>query len=69
MLETYQKLKQKCYWPNTYSDIQKTINNCEICQQNKYERKPFQINDNLTQTPTKPFQKVNKNALMLEKKI
>jgi len=40
-----------------YNDVQKTINNCEICQQNKYERKPFQIDDNLAQTPTKPFKK------------
>ena len=30
MLETYQKLKQKYYWPNMCSDVQKTINNCEI---------------------------------------
>ena len=51
-----------------YSDIQKTINNCEICQQNKYERKPFKIDDNLTQTPTKPFQKVNIDTLTLERK-
>ena len=67
ILETYQKLKQKYYWPNLYNDIQKYINNCEICQSNKYERKPIQVNDNLTQTPNKPFQKINIDTLTLEK--
>lgn len=34
ILETYQKLKRRYYWPNMFQDIQKYINNCEICQQN-----------------------------------
>ena len=69
ILETHQKLKQRYYWPNMYHDIQKVINNCEICQNNKYERKLFQIDDNLTQTPIKPFQKINIDTLTLEKKL
>ena len=68
ILETYQKLKRKYYWPNIFNDIQKYINNCDICQNNKYERKPIQIDDNLTQTPCKPFQKINIDTLTLERK-
>ena len=67
MLETYQKLKQKYYWPNIFNDIQKYINNCDICQNSKYERKPIQMDDNLTQTPCKPFQKINIDTLTLER--
>jgi len=68
ILETSQKLKQKYYWPNLYNDIQKCINKCDICQNNKYERKPFQTNDNLTQTPSKPFENMNIDTLTLERK-
>lgn len=68
ILETYQKLKQKFYWPNMYHDIQKYINNCEICQTNKYERNPFQIKNNLTETPDKPFQTINIDTLTLDKR-
>jgi Reverse transcriptase (RNA-dependent DNA polymerase)./Integrase core domain. len=68
ILETYQKLKRRYYWPNAYQDIQKTINNCETCQNNKYERRPFQINENITETPNKPFQKINIDTLTLERK-
>ena len=55
ILETYQKLKRRYYWPKAYHDIQKTINNCETCQNNKYERRPFQINENVTETPKNHF--------------
>jgi len=66
--ETYLKLKGKYYWPKMYNDIQRFINNCEICLDNKYERKPIQINDNLTVTPSRPFEKINIDTLTLEKK-
>ena len=66
--ETYLKLKNRYYWPNMLTDVQKFINNCEICLNNKYERQPIQIDDNLTVTPSKPFQKINVDTLTLERK-
>lgn len=66
ILETYQKLKRKYYWPNMLVDIQKYINNCDICQQNKYERNPYQIIDNLTQNPKYPFDILHIDTLTLE---
>ena len=59
--ETYFKLKSKFYWPNMLTDIQKYINNCEICLANKYERQPIKLNDNLTETPKKPNEKVKRH--------
>lgn len=67
ILETYQQLKRKFYWPNLYQNIQKYINNCELCQTNKYERNPYQLNDNLTKTPSQPFQIINIDTLTLER--
>lgn len=66
ILETNQKLKQKYYWPNMYIIIQKYINNCNLCQLNKYDRMPYELNDNLTKTPYKPFQIINIDVLTLE---
>lgn len=43
ILETYNHLKQKYYWPNLRDSIQSFINKCEICLQNKYERHPYKI--------------------------
>lgn len=68
ILETYQKLKRNFYWPNMFIDIQKYINNCDICQQNKYERNPYQIPVNLTQSPKYPFDIVHIDTLTLENK-
>lgn len=68
ILETYTRLKRNYYWPKLYESIQKFINNCEICQENKYERRPFRLNDNLTETSKCPFDKIHIDVLTLEKK-
>lgn len=64
--ETYAKLKRQYYWPKMHFDIQKYINNCEICQLNKYERNPFRINDNLTVTAKFPFDIIHMDTLTLK---
>lgn len=68
ILETYHKLKRKSYWPNMFLSIQKYINNCDICQQNKYERNPYQLPDNLTPSPKFPFDILHIDTLTLENK-
>lgn len=40
---------------------QKFINNCDICQNNKYKRQRIQTNINLTQMPNKPFERKYSN--------
>ena len=66
--ETYLKLKNKYYWPNMLVDIQKYINNCEICLANKYERQPIKLDNNLTETPKRPFEKISVDTLTLQRK-
>ena len=38
--ETEAQLKIQNYWPNMKKIISKIVNNCELCQINKYERNP-----------------------------
>ena len=66
IFETYSKLRRQYFWPKMYNDIQKFINNCEICQLNKYERNPYQLNDNLTKTPKFPFDIIHLDTITLE---
>ncbi|QBP37036.1 putative RdRP [Lampyris noctiluca errantivirus 1] len=65
--ETYQKLRNRYYWPNMIKTISDYINKCEICLKNKYERDPIKISDNLTPTPNTPFEIINLDTLTLEK--
>ena len=48
-------------------DIQKFINNCELCQNSKYERNPYKIPDQLTPNPKHPFDIVHIDILTLNK--
>lgn len=64
--ETYMKLKRRFYWPKMHFDTNKFINNCETCLFNKYERNPFQLNDNLTKTAKFPFDIVHIDTITLE---
>lgn len=49
--ECYQNLKDKIYYPKLRQHIQLIINNCEKCQQIKYDRKPIKPKFSLTETP------------------
>lgn len=48
-------LKRKYYWPNMDKDVRNYINSCELCQKNKYERTPIQIQFRPNPIGTKPF--------------
>lgn len=51
--ETYKTLKDKIYYPKLQEHIQLIINNCEKCQEIKYDRKPIKPALAITETPTK----------------
>lgn len=53
--ETYLYLKRDFYFPQMQRLINKTINNCEICQTLKYDRNPPKLRFQLTETPSKPL--------------
>lgn len=57
--ETTMKIKQNYYWPTLNADIEDRINNCDICQINKYDRNPIRQQYSLTPTAKKPFEIVN----------
>lgn len=64
--ETYQKIKERYYWPNAKNSVQTYINDCEICQQSKYERNPVKIKMNVTPTATKPFEIIHIDTFTFE---
>lgn len=64
--ETEQKIKSKYYWPYLKNSVQTFINDCEICQQSKYERNPIKIKMNITPTATRPFEIVHLDTFTLE---
>ena len=52
ILETYNHIRNKIYYPKLMELIQIVINQCEICQEVKYDRKPIKPKLNITETPT-----------------
>lgn len=57
--EMKQSLTSKYYWPKMSEHIEHYINNCEVCQKNKYDRNPPVIKFNLTPTTSKPFEHIH----------
>lgn len=64
--ETEQRIKNIYYWPELKNSIQTFINDCEICQQSKYERHPVKLQMNITPTPVKPFEILHADTFTLE---
>ena len=52
--ENFQQLKSKIYHPKLKLRIQQFINNCYICNIEKYDRKPIAQMFRITETPDKP---------------
>lgn len=50
--ETYNQIRNIIYYPKLLEIIQMVINQCDICQQVKYDRKPIKPKYNLTETPS-----------------
>lgn len=57
--ETELALKRKYYWPKMRQDIERYINNCDICQTAKYDRNPAVIKFNISPTSSKPFETIH----------
>lgn len=67
IIENYEHLRRTVYFPNRRSKIQLNINLCEICQTQKYERKPQKIKFEITQTPSQPLENIHFDIYFLEK--
>lgn len=55
VIETYNQLKSKYYWPEMKTKINKIINECEICLLSKYERNPYKTPFSGPLLSKKPF--------------
>lgn len=53
--ETYEYLRRQYYFPYMQSIINKTLNNCEICNTLKYDRHPPKFKFQITETPDEPL--------------
>lgn len=59
-------LRKLYFWPNMKQDIVNYINNCEICQQAKYDRHPPKIKFSLTATPSEPLESIHMDTLQIQ---
>lgn len=57
--EVYNELLLKYYHPKLRTRITQFINNCEICNIEKYDRKPTKCKYQITETPTGPTQVIH----------
>lgn len=65
--QTIEQLSRKYYWPNLTDDVTNYINTCNICLENKYERRPFELHFELTPTPSKPFESLHIDTFHIDK--
>jgi len=64
--ETYERISKRYYWPNMKTDIERYIKNCQLCLKNKYERHPVKVPLVLTETPSKPMEKLHVDIFTIE---
>lgn len=69
IIETFNELRMQYFWQNYHNDVIKYINNCELCQRNKYDRHPFKPPLQLTETCNKPKQKILADVYQMKRKI
>ena len=65
--ENYNQLKDLYYFPNVSKYINKVLNNCRTCIENKYDRKPIKKQFNLTVTPDNPNDIVHLDIFQIQK--
>lgn len=57
--ETIRRIKEKYDWPNLSRDVEIYIKSCDICSQCKVNRKNTDAPLVITETPSKPFERIN----------
>lgn len=65
--ETYQAIKNKIYYPKLLEIIQIIINQCEVCQEVKYDRRPIKPKFQYTETPTEINQIIHIDTYVIMK--
>lgn len=65
--EMYEHIKKSYYFPNMKNKILLYVNQCEICQTEKYERKPPKIQLEITQIPKYPLEIIHIDIFLFKK--
>lgn len=63
MAKTYQRIREKYYWPGMRAEVQNYINQCRNCQQKKLVRKKVRQPMVLTDTPGAAFDKISMDIM------
>lgn len=67
--ESYEHLKRSYFFPNLKAKIQININHCQICQEEKYERRPQKIKYEITETPKQPLEIIHIDIFFMKKGV
>lgn len=67
--ETFNEIRRICYWPNYHHDVIQYINNCDLCQCNKYDRKPITTKLQVTEQAKGPLQRLHVDVFKIKNKI
>lgn len=57
--ENYSQIVKQYYFPGMKRQIQRYVNLCETCLENKYERHPYKVTLHKSEIPNKPFETVH----------
>lgn len=66
IIENYEHIKKTYYFPRMKEIIREYVNQCDVCQQVKYDRQPPQLQLSLTETPKKPMEIIHTDIFQLE---
>lgn len=65
-LNNYSEIKNLYYWPKMKTDFVKFVRVCEICNTQKYERKPVHQLIGMTPTPTKMGESISMDLFYID---
>lgn len=61
--ETIRRIKEKYDWPNLSTEVEHYIKSCDTCNQCKVNRRNTDLPLVITETPSKPFERINIDLL------
>lgn len=64
--ETISHLQTKYYWPHLREHVRNLINECNLCQRNKYERHPNQVENSGPIVADHPFAQIHIDTFHFE---
>ncbi|KAF2895820.1 hypothetical protein ILUMI_10353 [Ignelater luminosus] len=67
--ETVEAISKRYYFPKIYEQVNRYINQCNVCQQAKYERNPLKIVPNVTEISSRPFVIINIDLFFMDNQI